>query len=267
MSVCDDNARLFLCALGACLLGAGAARAQVHTGDIVLAVQQGVMKTGSGAPSAGAFTPDRVFGVVLGAQGPAHFASNPGFDSEAGAFPTPSEIGFNILDRLWFWNGETLVPTGGEAMQVSAGATTRLTGAGFVAGFTLSVGANGQWHRHLSYLLLPGAAPAIDPGVYVLSLELFSTSGAVANTPSFHLVFRDGATAQQHAAAIAFVRARVLPPAVSGDANADGRVDFLDLNIVLGEFGSTTAWLAGDVNRDGFVDFLDLNIVLGSFGT
>ena len=46
-------------ALVACALCAGAAQGQVHTGDIVLAVQQGVMKTGSGAPSAGAFSPDR----------------------------------------------------------------------------------------------------------------------------------------------------------------------------------------------------------------
>jgi len=54
--------------------------------------------------------------------------------------------------------------------------------------------------------------------------------------------------------------------AVQGDANRDGRVDFLDLNIVLGDFGQTGAGKRGDVNGDGKVDFFDLNMVLSSFG-
>ncbi len=62
---------------------------------------------------------------------------------------------------------------------------------------------------------------------------------------------------------VAEVRSRF---AVEGDANRDGRVDFLDLNIVLGSFGASGCCVAGDVNCDGRVDFLDLNIVLGAFG-
>lgn len=53
---------------------------------------------------------------------------------------------------------------------------------------------------------------------------------------------------------------------VEGDANRDGRVDFLDLNIVLGAFGEAGCCVGGDVNCDARVDFLDLNIVLGAFG-
>lgn len=53
---------------------------------------------------------------------------------------------------------------------------------------------------------------------------------------------------------------------VPGDANRDGRVDFLDLNQVLAEFGRAGLGLAGDVNGDGGVDFLDLNLVLSAFG-
>lgn len=55
--------------------------------------------------------------------------------------------------------------------------------------------------------------------------------------------------------------------ALSGDANRDERVDFLDLNIVLGSFGSAGCCVPGDVNCDQRVDFLDLNIVLGAFGS
>ncbi len=51
-----------------------------------------------------------------------------------------------------------------------------------------------------------------------------------------------------------------------GDANADDRTDFLDLNIVLSDYSGLGMWLEGDVNDDGVVDFLDLNDVLSSFG-
>jgi len=51
-----------------------------------------------------------------------------------------------------------------------------------------------------------------------------------------------------------------------GDADGDGVVGFLDLNIVVGCFGQLGD-VAGDLNADGFVDFADLNIVLGRFNT
>lgn len=57
---------------------------------------------------------------------------------------------------------------------------------------------------------------------------------------------------------------RALP---SGDSNEDYRVDFADLNNVLGTFGQSGAGLIGDVNGDGVVNFLDLNMVLSNFGT
>lgn len=58
-------------------------------------------------------------------------------------------------------------------------------------------------------------------------------------------------------------------PVCVGDANGDNVVDFLDLNIVLSDFGLTGApgALMGDVDDDGDCDFVDLNIVLSAFGT
>ena len=49
-----------------------------------------------------------------------------------------------------------------------------------------------------------------------------------------------------------------------GDVTGDGNVDLADLNLVLGNFGSTTD--VGDANCDGVVDLADLNLVLGQFG-
>lgn len=55
--------------------------------------------------------------------------------------------------------------------------------------------------------------------------------------------------------------------ACAADANGDGFIDFLDLNIVLSFYGQALAALPGDLDRDGDCDFVDLNIVLSAFGT
>lgn len=251
-------------ALASVLLVSVASARQLHQGDITLAVQQGVIRTGVGVPSLGTFVPLRVFGVTLGAQGVPNFASNPGYDSEPGAFPANGAVGFNITDRLYFWNGSTFVPTAGEVMQLNSGGTVRVSSGGFVAGFTLLAGPLGNWHNHLGMLLQRGAAPSITPGVYMLPLEFFAAG--LANSPPHYLVFRSNSTFDPNPAA-EFVRTRILPPAWSGDSNGDGRTDFLDLNNVLSEYGQSGQWLIGDVNRDGRVDFLDLNLVLSNYGT
>lgn len=73
--------------------------------------------------------------------------------------------------------------------------------------------------------------------------------------------------------AVADVRPRIEFP---GDANNDGLVNFIDLNVVLSSYGQTGGAspaaprlppLQGDVSCDGAVDFVDLNTVLSAFGT
>lgn len=54
------------------------------------------------------------------------------------------------------------------------------------------------------------------------------------------------------------------PPACPADLSGDGQVNSIDLNAVLGAFGSSSP--SGDVNGSGFVDSVDLNLVLALFG-
>ncbi len=56
--------------------------------------------------------------------------------------------------------------------------------------------------------------------------------------------------------------------ACAGDANGDGVVDFLDLNVVLSQYGQSGApgSFTGDLDDDGDVDFEDLNTVLSDYG-
>jgi len=75
---------------------------------------------------------------------------------------------------------------------------------------------------------------------------------------------RDGAGRSEALRSLAFLSPVQVVP---GDTNGDGRVDFADLNAVLGAFGQTGVALSADVTGDGRVDFVDLNVVLGSFGS
>ena len=52
-------------------------------------------------------------------------------------------------------------------------------------------------------------------------------------------------------------------PMLIGDVNADQVVDFSDLTLVLGNFGSAT--YAGDATGDGSVGFDDLTLIIGNF--
>ncbi len=58
----------------------------------------------------------------------------------------------------------------------------------------------------------------------------------------------------------------LLTPAISGDANLDGRVDINDLTIVLAHYGQSGEWAQGEFTGSGTVDINDLTIVLAHYG-
>ncbi|MGD9693036.1 MAG: hypothetical protein AB7G17_09635 [Phycisphaerales bacterium] len=98
-----------------------------------------------------------------------------------------------------------------------------------------------------------------------LEVEFYTAPGYVMTACQDFSAVLDAHANNQFGEAIAsgIARGRALP---TGDSNEDYRVDFLDLNNVLGNFGVAGPGLLGDVNGDGVVNFLDLNSVLSSFG-
>lgn len=57
-------------------------------------------------------------------------------------------------------------------------------------------------------------------------------------------------------------------PDCPGDTNADGAVNFADLNHVLSNFGQPVPLgMPGDLDGDGIASFSDLNQVLSHFGS
>lgn len=52
------------------------------------------------------------------------------------------------------------------------------------------------------------------------------------------------------------------PPALTGDANKDGKVDIIDFNLLMVNWGNNPTNLAADLNGDGKVDIFDFNILM-----
>lgn len=52
---------------------------------------------------------------------------------------------------------------------------------------------------------------------------------------------------------------------IPGDINRDGKVDIFDYNLLVSDFGKTTATPA-DLDKNGKVDIFDYNILVGNFG-
>jgi hypothetical protein len=231
------------------LATAGAAGAQVHAGDIILRIENGAIRTGSLADPT-----IRVFTTTLGEAAP-DFASDPGFDCMPGTFPTGTRNGLRIRRVLRVWDGEDFDMIAPSLMNISF-ATLSFDSPPedrVVTGFTLSVGSNGQWHRHVDYTLL---APA-TPGVHLLDLEVFSTSAAIAASDPFWILFNQGRTSEEVQAAAAWVVANLVSPTpCPADFNQDGGVDGGDVEsfFISWEAGASSA----DVNADGGVDGSDV---------
>ena len=204
------------------LLLAAPAFAQVHAGDIILSTQGGVIATTRGA-SGGGFVPNRVVVATLGVAA-TDFTSNPGFDCLPGTFPTPSKVGFRVLDALRAWDGADFDAVSPERLEVAFSVLAVLTPSspGVVPGFELNVGSNGTWHRHLEFTLLDPAAP----GIYLLELELYSTRAEIAPSLPFWILFNKDQPAAAVDEAAAWVEAfKVNPGPTCGSVDFDGDGD------------------------------------------
>lgn len=118
----------------------------------------------------------------------------PGFDSENGTFQPGDELGFNVLQSLWYWNGSALATptTTTDLMILGSGPnmTTVTPSSGVLSGFVLgSAGVDGVIHEHVDFELNP--YNTADVGAYGLVLELTSPNGYLSSDP-FLIVFNNG---------------------------------------------------------------------------
>lgn len=241
-------------ALGLCTIAAAQ-----HRGDILLDINPTPsphIRTNQHDLN-GVATPDiRAFAATLGVAFP-NFTDSPGFDCLSGTFPFPSSNGFRIRKALRLWDGTDFHVIPAERMEIAFGplgpVLTPMTDE-IVTGFTLSVGSNGQWHRHLEYTL---GDPA-DAGVYLLELELFSSVPTIGQSDPFWLVFNQNSSADDADAAKQWVEDNYVAPPCRADWNGDGRgnsQDFFDF--LTGFFAQNADFNAdGVTNSQDFFDFL-----------
>ncbi len=249
--------------LGALCLTAFAAHAQVHESDVMLAIREDAIATG--VFSGGQFEPARVFVSTLGEAFP-NFATDPGFDCAPGTFPAGSRIGFTLRGRLRTWSDTCGCFEAREEPPVMfvdyfGGALHSETPPddSTVTGFTIAVGANGQWHRHLEYTLQPPA----EQGVYLMEMTLYSTSPLIGASEPFWIVFNQNADPSLVASAADWVVENLAsPPAPCiADFNNDEGVDDLDITAFFAAFEAGDA----DVNGDDGVDDLDISAFFLAF--
>jgi hypothetical protein len=224
-----------------------------HAGDVILFVENNtiVTKLQTGSTE---FIPNRVYGSDLGEVFP-DFTDEPGFDSLPQTFPASSRIGFRILDALRSWNGSNFTTIPQERLEVAYSTLSVLTPPTpqVVDGFTLTVAANGEWHRHLEYTLQAPAAM----GIYLLQLQLYSNADINPSLP-FWIVYNQGETEAVHQAATDWVESNLVNPPACGTSDFNGDGDFgTDQDIeaffsCLAGFCCGTCWQNGaDFNGDG----------------
>ncbi len=243
--------------------------ALAHDGDIGLHVVAGAIQTTTVGPE-GLGPPTRVFGAEFGLEGVPGQTSEPGFEGLPGTFDPATRIGFNFMGPLLVWNGSGFQatnmddPPAGELLKGTFLSLNATSDMGPAPGFDLAVQADGGWHRHITWTLLPEAGAEVpDTGVYLMEFQLYSTDPAVGTSDSFWIVFNNDASEEEHDAAIEWVEANLLPTACPADLNHDGEVGGADLGMLIAQWGDAGS---ADLNGDGIVNGADLGILIASWG-
>ncbi len=181
----------------------------LHESDIILRVTDGrittwAVDTGATPP---AIIPSRLFsGDFAGIASTA----DPGFDTEPFTFAPGTQTGFDLPLALRRWNGTAFEAVSSPVVRVRLGPSlVRYTPPDDtpVAGFGLSIGSNGLFHRHYTFTLLADAqdtpvGPWAD-GVYALAMRMWNTGPGIAPSEVFFILFSQNASPEQVAAAAA----------------------------------------------------------------
>ncbi|MFZ4573311.1 MAG: hypothetical protein ACOYN0_02870 [Phycisphaerales bacterium] len=223
---------------GLCAVGAAASSVfGQHGGDVGLSVTDAAIRTN-----------DRVYLADFGELA-ANFTDEPGFDCIPGTFAPGSALGFTAHGALQKWNGSGFA-IAEERLEIGFGgvlsALTPLDNSD-VFGFSLPVGANGQWHRHLEYTL---QAPATD-GAYLLALSLASSDTGLAPSEVFYIVFNQNLNELQHDKAAQWVRDNLLLQPCRADWDGSGGVDGDDVIAFFADWDVSDADYDGSGGTDG----------------
>jgi hypothetical protein len=233
------------------------ARAKGHAADVHPSIVEGKLATNLS-----------VYSDAFDEAGGFLFTENPGFQTADGVLQAGDQLGFAVVDRLWFWNGEELAePPAETAVSISRGPLSVTIDAASEPqpGFTLATSAGaGFIHVHPSYTLETAEALA---GVYGLVLQLTSPQYEASEPFVIALgYFGNSLTAEQYNSGVQAIGLAALQPPLPGDANLDGKVDLSDFGILKQNFGTGTGRPQGDFNADGQVDLSDFGILKENFG-
>ena len=200
------------------------ALAQLHAGDILMydspvaeRIITGMVDSASGQPGYNV----RVFGAAF-VDAP-NFTSNPGLDTDIGAFPPNSQIGFTIRRALRRWDGAAFSEIPTERIQVKFGPLGPVispTDDTPVVGFSMSVNSQGQFHHHPGFTLL---SPAGD-GIYLLELELWSNVPGIGTSLPYWMVFNQNRPQSEEDDAFAWAVTNLVgcPADVDGNGYVNG---------------------------------------------
>ncbi len=187
------------------LLAAAATSLGQHAGDILLENINGTLTTGL-VNETMRIHDHRAFGAEFG-EFFMNFTDEPGFDSDAGEFTPGTHIGFNVLDGVRRWDGQDFDALSPVTFTISYSSLEVETGAGFVEGFGLPVGSNGEFHRHLNYVI-NDPAPS---GIYLLALELWSDDPALGDSQPLYIVFNQNEDEMVHDEALEWASGHLVP--------------------------------------------------------
>jgi len=139
--------------------------------------------------------------------------SNPGFASErdpetmVGGIGPGDLIGYNVLDRLYYWSGTDFASPGSAFITIENALEpdTTVSGSSGVqlasltsSPFTNVIGAaagNGDFHSHVNFELGPSSAAF---GAYGLVLSLSTDEPGIADSDRFGILFNYGLTEAQY---------------------------------------------------------------------
>lgn len=216
------------------------------TGELYL--DGGLLETGALDVSAGAFsftagtlTADTVTGDVVNEGGTVAPGASPGTTTISGDYTQLTDAALEI-------ELGGLTPGTGHDQLIVDGAMINLAGTldlVHLSGYGMSVG------DVFDVVTFTGALAGV--------FETVTTSSQDGLLYDVEVTYGEG---------VITVEVLTIVATLPGDANGDGQVDILDLDILSGNFGTTVgATLAeGDFNGDGAVDILDLDILSSNFG-